>query len=337
MSTQNFSILHHFYLSDKRLSASDKIVLAVITNYDKMEFHCTASYDRLAEICGMSSRTIIKSVNTLENLGYIQKAYTSKNSKTIISNVKDMIGDQEDNQDSLCKNFTPTMKKIHSHYEKNSHKKNIYNNNIKEYISKNSQDSNSITRDKYIYNNNIKELRSEKPDLLNGENHLAQSMKVALSELADSSGKKIRGFDMDDSFMDKMMYIAKSYDDRYFTEYGVHHPFINPNDMFSPMQIAVLNMVDGDRSLVELSNEDIDLAIDLFFKNEKFAKSDHHISLFANPNVWIRRVKEVERLTGKPGFYNMGIDSQKQPEKINERLDPNFWDSCMNKRAKIAL
>ena len=107
--------------------------------------------------------------------------------------------------------------------------------------------------------------------------------------------------------------------------------------MFSPMQIAVLNMVDGDRSLVELSNEDIDLAIDLFFKNEKFAKSDHHISLFANPNVWIRRVKEVERLTGKPGFYNMGIDSQKQPEKINERLDPNFWDSCMNKRAKIAL
>ena len=56
---------------DKRLNATDKIVLMEIDSLDN-ENHCTASNEYLAEFCQCSEKTISRSINKLVEIGYIE-------------------------------------------------------------------------------------------------------------------------------------------------------------------------------------------------------------------------------------------------------------------------
>lgn len=201
-------------------------------------------------------------------------------------------------------------------------------NNIK---NTNIENKHSIVDNKKIYNKNLKELRSSQSDLLDFEKPLVHSMSDALDGLAKHPDKLIRGRSVDEHFRSRMLHVAKLYADRYYKEYGKHHPYINPNDEFSPMQNAVIGFVDGDRSIIDLSDEDIEITIDLFFKDRYFDNTDRRINIFAKQSVWVRRVKEMERLTGKPGYYGIGIWQIEESEPdgwwMKDKM-PDEWNEC---------
>lgn len=74
------------WLSEK-LSAVDKIILAEIDSLDN-ERHCYASNDYFAKFCGVSEATVKRSIQTLINLGYIEKISFDGRTRVLGSKLK---------------------------------------------------------------------------------------------------------------------------------------------------------------------------------------------------------------------------------------------------------
>ena len=285
---------------------------------------CFATNQHFADYLGVSVPRVKQIISSLIKREYLTAEYEyNKNSKIVKTRILKPARGIENYPYQSIENY-PTQG-IENYTDRIN---NIKNNNKEEYI-----DSNNGL-DIYSHNN-IKELRSDKPGLKDYEKPLMHSMEDAINGLTES-GNSFRGIEINDSFIDKMMYVAKSYADRYYKEYDKPHPYINANDEFSPMQEVVLRFIDGDRSIADLSEKDIDTTIDLFFKNKKFMDSNHRISLFSMPDIWIRRVKEMERLEDKPNFYGIGLwqlpESEPDGWWTQDKM-PDEWNEC----SKIAL
>lgn len=79
----------YFKILDMGLIPTDLLVLSIIDSLSQKRGYCSATNQYIAEMCHLSTRTIIRSLENLENFDIIQKEnFMTKGSKS--SNKRDI-------------------------------------------------------------------------------------------------------------------------------------------------------------------------------------------------------------------------------------------------------
>ena len=96
---------------DDRLTALEKFILMEIDSLDN-ENGCFATNKYLADFCQCTERKVILAINKLKELGYVYVVSRNGNTRVLGTTLQKVQG--EKSSGSGCKNFTLTMKKVHT-------------------------------------------------------------------------------------------------------------------------------------------------------------------------------------------------------------------------------
>lgn len=298
------------------LNLTEVSLLSIIQYLDN-ENHCTASNKYLCDRLFCSDRSLRNALLKLSDIGLIEIHKAQSKYRYII--------------------FTAYSEKS-SEYTRKNLPTTIYNNIYTESIdnksdnksSKNLQVTNLQLDSKDIYNKSLKEQSSFYDNFESYEKPLVRSMREVCYKL-----NSIKGRTLDDEIRNKMMFVAKTYADMYYKKIGKYHTVRHKSTMFNILN----NLFDGNVSFFDLSESDIIDALKLYF-DHKWDNCDYSISHFANPDIWIRRVKEMERNNNKKGFYGIGlwqidVDIDKKDDWWKKGVDPHFWDDMLEETSNI--
>jgi len=315
---KSFSKCFVSIIKDKDLTQADKIILSVINNLDREghystpdgSYHridsCVATTRYIANRCGLNEKTVRKSINHLEELGYItiEKEYHRRYIHVVrmleaLEDIKDTL-DYKIRKEKAAKNgdsLTSLPKNTEHIKEKPVYKPSECFSNLKK-----TKYSECITYIQFYNKHNIYN---------NKASHKSTQDKPSLSTLADSID---RALDMildhkktshNTYVHDTLIHIADTFSKKYFEKFGrYHHALSLENDGFwgvddldskDCIAVRTINNLIDNNVFLNIEVEDIDKMIDRYF-DTKFRKScDYKFMHFSQPGIWKRKMYEVRR------------------------------------------
>lgn len=331
-----FRVLADTLLADINIKPIDKILFSVIENLDMSE-HCFATNDYLADKCHCSEKTITRSLARLEDAGYIFVAFENAQ-RNIVCEVG-----LATHQDRIVRGVDSFGRAYNNIYNINNHVEKIKSKKISSKVNysvkvkhENNHDIYKIIKGNHVYmyniyiHDNTDDADFTKPQQESSIKHVQEEPLVtAMQNIIkehELDKKPLVGYQYTSEDLSKLLFMADYFAKKYREHTGKTHPLHNSDIMFR----CVWNMTKKSFQLVNLSEEDLKIVIDLFFKTKLKAKN-YYFSLFSQEKIYVYRVKEMERLTGN--YYNCGVEMKEKPKEkswLDEELEKKYKDIIPN-------
>lgn len=309
-------------LSRTDLNAMDKLLYSLIANLDN-ENHCIASRQYLSDSLGTNIRTISRSLKHLRELGLISVKF-GKGYRMTITVAE--VAQNEPSELQVGQNVSARQDKLsrlggtkclgsiyNTIYTNNSQEKK----SIEEKIYKNKGKGNAIDSTKQASNNNKRSHAEEDSDL---DHQLSTAMQKYLE-----SSDTIMGTPTDVVY-DKLIYLATTFEERYKERFGNPHPSLRADDLFSPMGECISNLFTGKKTIADVTKPDLDAMIDKYFETKYREGCDYHFPHFCRTEIWINRLHEVERESGRGGFYGISTAEKNEVKDVIDVIDRWYED-----------
>jgi len=290
----SFVKAYNIVLADKNLNPTEKIVFLTVTSLDNGARRCTASYEYLAEMCGMTKRNVIRTISTLEEKGYVS-VLRSQNKKVLASNFTDFFPDDDLLRQSGCQNDTEGVSICHSRGVNLSPNKII--DNISDKIS-NSKVS------KVNFTEHQGEENPHMPDVGYFDHVDIHNDFI----LADALKKMLRSYNIDESMRAyKHPYIllstfAETYREKKHRKHDEIHysklqEYVGRLIKFTPIAVDD-NIFEGipkshSFSIFDYTEDEVRMMVDDFF-NYDFSDADYSLHLFMSNDVLEARFWQIE-------------------------------------------
>jgi hypothetical protein len=129
-----------------------------------------------------------------------------------------------------------------------------------------------------------------------------------------------------DVVYDKLIYLATTFEERYKERFGNPHPSLRADDLFSPMGECISNLFTGKKTIADVTKPDLDAMIDKYFETKYREGCDYHFPHFCRTEIWVNRLHEVERESGRGGFYGISTAEKNEVKDVIDVIDRWYED-----------